>query len=438
MPVSLRSRIENSPNLQQVLSNTGWLFADNILRLGVGLFIGVWVARYLGPDQFGLFSYAMAFVSLFGAIASMGLNGIVVRDLVKQPETANITLGTAFVLQLIGGLLAFTLSVIVIGYVRPNDALAKLMVAVLGTALMFKASEVVKYWFESQVQSRYVVWIENSAFIIIAGVKVVLVLQNASLMAFVWIALAEAVLVATGILAVYEKKGGHLSKWKPSIARAKALFRDCWPLILSSLAVMIYLRIDQIMLAEMVDNHSVGIYSAAVRISEIWYFIPMSIVSSLLPSVINAKKESQVSYEQRLQKLYDLMVVLALAIAIPMTFLSNFIVMSLYGKAYLGAGAILSINIWAVVFVFLGTSCGVYANIENLPRYSFFQTLLGMLINISLNFVMIPLWGGKGAAIATVISYAIATFSVLIFSRTRANGFAMLRALNVFKSIRTV
>lgn len=406
--------------------------------MGVGLLVGVWLARYLGPEQFGQFNYALAFVLIFGAVAGLGLNGIVVRDIVREPATSSTTLGTAFLLQFIGGLIAVALVVGTIAWLRPDDSLTKTMVAILGMGLVFKSTDVVKYWFESQLQSRYTVWVENGVFIIMAIVKVVMILLQAPLLAFVWLTLAEAVLVGGGLLLIYANRGGQLGTWRPDISRAKRLLADCWPLIFSSLAVTIYLRIDQIMLAEMVDDHAVGVYSAAVRISEIWYFIPMAIVGSILPSVINAKNTSQAIYEDRLQKLYDLLVLLALAIAIPMTVLSDNIVVALYGKAYIDAGTILSINIWAGVFVFLGTACGVYTNIENLPRYSLIQTFLGMLTNIILNILMIPIWGMEGAAIATVISYAVAAFSALLFLRTRRNGFLMLRSLNVFKRNRVV
>jgi PST family polysaccharide transporter len=410
LPVILRSRVDNNPDLRKILSNTGWLFADNIIRLGVGLIVSVWIARYLGPEQFGLFSYAMAFVAIFGAIASLGLNGIVVRDLVRQPETANATLGTAFVLQLIGGLLAFCLAVISIGYVRPNDALAKLMVAVLGFVMVFKSGDVVKYWFESRVNSKYAAWVENFAFLIFAGVKIVLVLCKVSLIAFAWVVLTEAALVFVALLSMYAWRGGHLSCWQVKIKQAKTLLNDSWPLILSGLAIMIYMRIDQLMLGEMLGDEAVGIYSVAVRISEVWYFIPMVIVASVFPAIIAAKKESEALYYQRLQKLYDFMVVLALLVAVPMTLLSDWIVTLLFGHAYQLAGQVLAIHAWTGMFVFLGVASGKWFLIENMQKNAFYRTTAGLLANICANFFLIPLYGAIGAAIGTLVSQIVAAY----------------------------
>lgn len=429
LPAFIRRRIEHRPNLQKALANTGWLFADRILRMGMGLLVGVWVARYLGPEQFGLFNYASAFVALFGAIATLGLNGIVVRELVKQPEDTNTILGTAFTLQLIGGLLAFGVAVLTIGFVRPDDALAKLMVAVLGFVMVFKATEVVKYWFESQVHSKYTVWVENAMFLVFAGIKVVLILSHASLMCFVWAVLAEAVLVAAALLGVYVWRVSSLRKWQVQIERAKALLKDSWPLILSGLAVMVYMRIDQIMLGKMIGDEAVGIYSAAVRISEVWYFIPMAIVASVFPSIIEAKKQSEVLYYQRLQQLYNLMALLAFSVAVPMTFLSDWVIYVLFGSAYQQAGAVLAIHIWAGIFVFLGVASGNWLLLEGYQRDIFYRTLLGMVANIFLNILLIPIWGVQGAAIATVISYFIAVFSVLIKKETRIVAIMMIRAI---------
>lgn len=425
-------RLKNRPNLQKALANTGWLFADRILRMGMGLLVGVWVARYLGPEQFGLFNYATAFVALFGAVAGLGLNGIVVRDLVKQPEQANTTLGTALVLQLIGGFLALGLAVLAIGFVRPDDDLVKVMVAVLGSVMVFKATEIVKYWFEAQVQSKYSVWVENAVFLIIAGIKVALIMQQAPLMAFVWVVLAEAILVAVALLAIYAWQGGLLFAWRIDTQRAKALLNDSWPLILSGLAVMVYMRIDQIMLGQMLGDEAVGIYSAAVRISEVWYFVPTAIVASVFPSIIEAKKQSETLYYQRLQRLYNLMVVLSILVAIPVTFLSDWLVTILFGAEYQSAGAILAIHVWAGLFVSLGVASGKWFTIENKSDLMFYRTFLGALTNVALNFVLIPRFSVQGCALATLISYSLAAFWFDVISRnTRKTFFMKINAFSL-------
>ena len=412
LPASLRSRIERRPNLLKILTNVAWLSGDKIVRIGIGLLVGVWVARYLGPQQFGLLSFSMAFVSLFGAIATLGLQGIVVRDIVKTPISASETLGTSFALLLVGGMVSCVLLILIIGILRTDDWLARTTIAILGPTLVLKASESVRYWFESQVQSKYAVWVENAVLLAIASIKIGLILSGAPFILFVWIVLAEALAVAILLFAVYEWTGGRLSAWRPSYDRAKALLKDSWPLILAGLAVMVYMRIDQIMLGQMLDDEAVGIYTVAVRVSELWYFVPMTIVASVFPALVEAKKTSEALYIERLQKLYDLLVKLALAVAIPMTFLSNATVVLLFGQEYAEAGKILAIHIWTALFVFLGVASGKWFLVENRSLLAFQRVFVGMLVNIAVNFMLIPRYGGIGAAVATLLSQAVAALLI--------------------------
>jgi PST family polysaccharide transporter len=429
LPAPIRARIEHRPHLLMAISNTGWLFGDKIIRMGVGLVVGVWMARYLGPEQFGLLNYAMAFVALFGAIASLGLNGIVVRDLVKEPQTADTTLGTAFLLQITGGFAAFGICVLAISFARPDDGLAKLMVAVLGFVMVFKSTEVMKYWFESQVQSKYAVWVENGAFLIFAAVKVALILGQASLMAFVWAAFAEGLLASIGVVWAYGLRGGRMTAWRGQLGCAKALLKESWPLILSGLAIMVYMRIDQIMLGQMLGNEAVGIYSAAVRISEVWYFIPMAIVASAFPSIVEAKKRNESIYHQRLQRLYELMVLLSLSVALPVSFLSEWLVNILFGRQYEGAAPVVSISVWAGVAVALSIVHGKWLLTEGLQKYALLYTLSGALINVAMNWYLIPVHGVEGAAWATLCAQVAPIFFQLFIPKARKNFALMLRAL---------
>jgi O-antigen/teichoic acid export membrane protein len=402
--------------------------------MGVGMLVGVWIARYLGPEQFGLLSFAMAFTGLFGAIAALGLQGIVVRDIVRNPDCAQDTLGTAAVLQLIGGLVAYLLILIVIGSLRPDDALARGIVAVLGSMMLFNGSDIALYWFESHVQSKYVVWVQNGVFLAFAVIKVVLILQHAPLTTFVWAMFAEAAVVAALLLLMLSKRGLKLTTLRIGTERAKTLLKDSWPLLLSGAAIVIYMKIDQIMLGQMIGDEAVGIYSVALRLSEIWYFIPVMIVASVFPAILEAKKLSETQYYARLQKLYDLMVLLSVGVALPMTFLSTTIVTLLFGEAYAESGPVLAIHIWTAVFVFLGVASGKWFLAENRQILSFQRTALGAVVNVLLNLILIPGFGVIGAAMATVISQATAAWLFdLVQHETRSMFFMKIRSMNILR-----
>lgn len=436
IPAFVRRKLAHRPNLLKIVDNIGWLFFDKVLRMGVGLLVGVWVARYLGPEQFGLYSFATAFVGMFGAISGLGLQSIVVRDIVQHPEGKEETLGTAAALQAAGGLLAYALLIATIFWLRPDDALAQVLVAILGSMLLFKASEIAPNWFESQVQSKYTVWVQNGCFLVFAIVKVSLILSSSSLILFAWAAVAEALLVAALMLLTLGLNGPQLKQLRVAFARAKSLLKDSWPLLMSGIAIMIYMKIDQIMLGQMVGDEAVGIYSAAVRISEVWYFIPMMIVASTFPSILEAKKKNKQQYYQRLQQLYNLMVLISFGIALPMTFLSTLLITTLFGRNYEAAGPVLAIHIWASVFVFLGVASSKWFVAENRQILSFQRTALGAVVNVFLNILLIPEYGPIGAASATVIAYAVAAmFADLLQKETRQMFYMKTRAFAIFSTL---
>jgi O-antigen/teichoic acid export membrane protein len=431
IPSFVRIRISHRPNLVKIVDNLGWLLFDKVLRMGVGLLLGVWLARYLGPDQFGLFSFASAFVGMFGAVAGLGLQSIVVRDIVRNPSLKEETLGTAATLQFVGGLIAYSCAISTVFWLRPDDTLSKLLVTILSVVILFKFADVALYWFESQVLSKYIVWTQNVCFLIFAVIKIGLIVSHAPLLAFAWATAAEALLVAVLVLFMLGFRGLKLQQLRFSLKRAKTLLSDSWPLLLSGMAIMIYMKIDQIMLGQMLGDDAVGIYSAAVRVSEVWYFIPMMILASVFPSVLEAKKHDQTHYIQRLQLLYNLMVWLSVAIAIPMTFLSTPIIIALFGQAYAQSGQVLAIHIWASVFVFLGVASSQWFIAENRQILSFQRTALGAVINIGLNFVLIPKFGVVGAAYATVFSQAYVCLLFDLFQKETRPMFVMkLRSFN--------
>lgn len=394
-------------DLHKVITNTGWLFADRILRMGVGLILGIWVARYLGVQQYGLLSYAISFVTVFSPFATLGLDHIVVRDIVAQSSEKDKILGSTLWLKFLGGLFSLFLLVIFIFVFRQGEYLTILIVAILGTGQIFKAFDTIDFWFQSQVQSKYTVIAKNTAFIITTLIKVVLIKMKAPLIAFAVAILLETILGGICLVIAYRIRGYFLHLWRWNFPIAKTLLKNSWPLILSGLMIVINMKIDQIMLGEMINNSAVGIYSAASRISEAWYFIPTAILSSVSPSIFAAKQSSETLYYQRLQKLVRFMALISIVITLPMSFLSDSIIILLFGKGYAAAGQILSIHIWASLFIFVGVAVTPWFIAEGFTHLALRRNLIGAIINVLLNLFLIPKYAGTGAAIATVISYAI-------------------------------
>lgn len=316
-------------------------------------------------------------------------------------------------------------------WLRPEDNLAKLLVAILGAIMLFRFSDVALYWFESQVLSKYIVWAQNGCFLFFSVIKVGLILSNAPLLAFAWATAAEAMVVAVLIFLILGLPGFKLQRLYFSLLRAKKLLVDSWPLLLSGMTIMIYMKIDQIMLGQMLGDDAVGIYSAATRISEVWYSIPMIIVASFFPGILEAKKRNHAEYLQLLQRLYVLMVWLSVAIALPMSFLSTPIVIAFFGSAYAGSGPSLAIHTWTLVFVSLGAASSQWFVAENRQILSLQRTLLGAVINIVFNFILIPKFGVLGAAYATLLAQAsVCFFYDIIQKETRPMFVMKLKSFN--------
>ncbi|MDJ1184823.1 flippase [Roseofilum casamattae] len=424
-----------SPKLRQIISNASWLASEKILQMGLGLFIGVWVARYLGPKQFGILSYAIAFIGLLAPLAKVGLEKVVVRDLVQNPSEKDEILGTAFGIQLISSILAYLLAITTISWMRPTDTLTHILVQIIGFGMFFQVFHTIDLWFQSQVQSKYTVWSKNSAYLFANGIKIVLIYSQISVVFFAWNALGEIILSTIGLLLAYQLNGNSITAWRVRLDWVKKLLKDSLPLMFSGIAVTIYLRVDMVMLGQIFGDETVGIYSVATRISELWYFIPTSIVSSVSPAIIESRSVSKILYEERLQKLFTIMTGLAYAIAIPMAFLATPIILLLYGEQYAASGSVLTIHIWASIFVFLGVAKGVWIVTEGLTRFALISTCCGAIVNIALNLFLIPQYGETGAAIATVISYGCADYLVYItYPRFREIGRLMTNAL-ILKSL---
>ena len=416
---------------RRYFANTSWIFAEQILRLVAELLVGVWVARYLGAEQFGVLSYAIAFVAIFSTIAKLGLDGIVVRELVIDSSQKDKYLGTAFWLKFGGAF--FSLAVVALALqLTSNNYTTKLYILIIACGMISQSFEVVTFYFQSQVQAKYISSGKLMQLLLSSLLKIYLVYVDGDLKWFVLVSLVDQITLAAAYFIVYRRQqlGGFIRSF--DYATAKQLLKDSWPLIFSGFVVMIYMRIDQVMIKEMLGDKEVGVYSVAVRLSEVWYFIPMVITNSLFPSVINAKKVSQELYYARLQRLYSFMVWIAIAVAIPTTFLSDWLVAILYGEAYQGAGQILKIHVWASVFVFLGVASSAWLTSENLQRYAFSRTFAGAVINVVLNLVLIPAYGILGAVIATVIAQSMAAFIFDVFTKkTRVMFYMKVKAFNL-------
>ena len=333
LPKILRERIKRYDKLKQIIVNTGWLFVEKCIRLITGLTIGVWIARYLGPDNFGQLNYATTFVLLFSAIGHLGLDAIVIRNIVHEPTKRNEILGSALLLKFIGSLVAMVLIIAAILLLRPNDRTTQMLVLVTAIGTLFQAFSTIDLWFQSQVQSIYSSCVRTFVLLFISGFKIYLNSSKAPLIVFAWAGAADIVTCSIGLIIAYKVNGFSILQWNFSREAAKTLLKDSWPLMFSDILGLVYMRIDKIIIGEIAGITELGVYSVAAQIAETFYFVPVIVTSSLFPSIVEAKRQSEELFYSRLQRFYNLLAFLAYCVAIPTTCFAHWLVPLVFGNA---------------------------------------------------------------------------------------------------------
>lgn len=395
--------LKNHSGFRKYFKNTSWLIAERILRLIITLFVGIYVARYLGPDLFGLLSYTNSFVGIFLAIATLGIESILIRELVKRPHHTNELLGTAFGLKIIGTIIMWVFILIAV-YISNNDNHTNEFISIISLAIIFQAYNVIDFKFQAEVKAKSVAQIKLVQILFTSATKLYLIIIKAPLLWFVWVYFFDALVLASGLIIMYIIKSGKVLLWRWNWNVASDLLRDSWPLILSGMLISIYVKIDQIMIKELIGDREVGIYAVATSLSTATYFIPIVITDSLFPAIINAKNNNTDLYHKRLQKLYDTLIWIGIIISIIVFFVSDYIIYYCFGNEYIQSSSVLKIAIFTGIFVNIGLVNNKYFTAENRQKDILYRSILGVFINITLNLLLIKEYGANGAALTTIIA----------------------------------
>lgn len=386
-----------------------WLVGDRVFRMALGMVVLAVLARYLGPAQFGVLNYAIGLAAVFATVASFGIEGIVIRELVKQPDKTHQILGAAFGLRLAGAAIAMAL-VYLFGLLTHADAAIAPLALLVALGFLPQSMDVIDLWFQKNIQSRYTVTAKMAAAVVGAAVKIGLVLNDAPLIWFGAALSFDALLIGMALAVQYRLRGERITAWSPSFTMAQLIVKDCWPLILSGLLVALYLRVEQIMVMNMLGAKSAGIYYAAIRVSEIWVFIPTLILSSIYPLLVSKRGNDRGGYLQQLQSVFDLLTGLGFLVAVMVSVMAPFIIPLLFGKEYSDAVVILIILAWSAPIVFSGAVRAQYFLLENLTIYHTWSALIGIAINIGLAWWLMPRYGITGAAIGALSGYFVSAF----------------------------
>ena len=411
------------------VANAGWVIGCKIVQSVLGVIISMLTARYLGPSQFGVINYAAAVVAFVAPIAKLGLSHVIVQEIVYSPDEEGKILGSSIVMSIISSIFSVIGVVAFSTIANPNDAETIIVCALYSTLLVANALEVVQYWFQAKLLSKYPSVVAVIVYIIISVYKAVLLFTKQSVH---WFAVSNAIdhmIIGIALLAIYKKQSHQ--KLECSFAWAKKLLNKSKHFIIPSLMVTIFAQTDKIMIKLMIDDAATGIYSAATTCAGLTSFVFAAIIDSMRPTIVEHKKRGVSSYETSVSMLYSIIIYLSLAQSVAMTVLSKPIILVLYGHEYIAAAHVLAAVVWYTTFSYMGAVRDVWILAEDKQRYLWIINLSGAMTNVVLNLILIPTIGINGAAIASIVTQIFTNFVLgFIISPIRYNNVLMVKGLN--------
>ena len=411
--MNFRTLISRNEDIKKIINNSGWLLFDKLCRLGIGLIVSAWVARYLGPHEYGKLAYVLAYLAFFQAVCILGLDNIIVRDIAREKNKSGEIIGTTFFLRTLSGIVLWVASVAMMSILHGISSQITIITALCAFSLIFQVSDTIDLWFQSQSNSKRTVVVKLSSYLISNSLKVCLILNDASIEYFAAVIAIEGGISFIGLIFSYRKFPAH----KLSISRIMAvkLLKESWPYIFSSLSVMVYMRIDQLMIRSYLGDEELGIYAAVLPLAMIWTFIPMTLTTSLAPFIAKKKEEGEDKYWYVLKNIFRLYALLGWIICLCVVIVAPFIVNLLFGNAYSHGILVLQIIIFTNLFINMGVAQSLWILNEGKSKLAMYRTFIGAIVCIVSNMILIPIYGIYGAAVSAVLAQIFSTIISNIF-----------------------
>lgn len=393
--------------------NSLWLVAEKIVFLFISFGVNLLLARHLQPGLFGTLSFLLAAVTVLMPIMALGLNSLVTRELMHRPDETTSILGSAIGLRLLAGLLIAALAVLAAHQLLPPSQWV--LFAVLVVASISQGFFVIDFWLQARSANRYGVIVRLAVLLLASVARLVAIYLDAGIDTFVYLLCAEWLVLALCYCKLYRRYGGLFTKLTLTRLEATHLLRQSRWLWFTAIAAVLVLKVDQLMLAYLVNDQAVGIYAAAARLSEVWYLLPVALMTGYFPQLMEAKQTGSAEYMRTLQQLCDFLLWAGIAVAVFITLTADYLVPLLYGQAYIESVEVLVIHVWAGVFFFTAALLNRWLLIEDALVAAFYVQAVGAAANIGFNFWLIPQYGVVGAAIATLLSALISGYVILLF-----------------------
>ena len=437
LPNFLKNKIQNRTNLLKIISNIGWLFYGHAIQITVGLFMAIWMARYLGPEEYGTYNYAISLITLAAALPKLGLDNIIMRDIVQYKNQKYTILGTSFSLMLIVGVLTLLLTFILVPYIHPDNTKLQYVIFAISFVLTCQAANVIEFWFKAQVEARYAVHARNISILVITITRVILIITKAPLIAFAWAYSLEYAILALCFFIAYRISGEEVSRWEANLQQSKVLLKDSSPLFLAYLSCLLYTKVDQIMIGNMIDHYSVGLYAVSTKIFNLPTVLIYMINQSVFNQLVTSYKTNRDQFFKDYTKITNYFTVLAFVIVITLIALAESIIGTLFGQFYVDAVSILNVQVFGLLFMFNAGLRSSYLTISSNQNIILITTVFSAFLNVIINYILIPLYGTTGAAIATVITQAFSLFILnIMFKESRKLFFIQLKSFWIYNTIK--
>ncbi len=411
----------------KTVKNAGWIVGGRLADKVLAFLVGILTARYLGPGNYGLIGYVTAYVTFFASLCNLGINSVIIKNFVDYPDEQGTTIGTTMVLRAVSSLLSAVMIVGIVALVDKGDPTTVVVAALSSVGLLFQVFDTLKKWFQNRLQSKYAAIATTVAYLAMSVYKIILLATGRSVEWFAIATSVEYLVVAVFLLIAYKKNDGP--RFRFSFPKAKQLLSVSGSYILAGLMASVYASTDKLMLKQMLGESSVGYYTVAVSLSTMWVFLLEAVIDSLYPTVIRSYEQGEEAFRRSNRQLYALVLYGALAVSAVICLLAEPIVSILYGKDYLPTINPLRIVVWYTAFSYLGVARNAWMVCENKQKYLKWLYLSAAVINVALNWLMIPLWGPSGAALASLITQ-IATTVILpaLIPPLRPNARLMIEA----------
>ena len=413
----------------RVVKNASWIILCRVAQMLINLVVGMLTARYLGPSNYGLINYAKSVVAFAMPIMQLGLSNILVQEIVHAQDNEGELLGTSMTLSLLSSFFCVIGVFVFATLANRNESDTIIVCMLCSLSLVFTAVELINYWFQAKLLSKYSALVMFFAYTIIAAYRVILLMTGKSVFWFAASQPLDCMMIGFAEVIIYKRLGGGRLSF--SWETAKRLFSKSRYYIISSLMVTVFAHTDKIMLKLMINDEDTGYYSAAVTCASLSGFFFAAIIDSMRPSIFSAQKQSEERFQERLTLLYSIVIYLSLLQSLVMTIAARFIITMLYGEEYSLASGALRIVVWYTTFAYLGSVRNIWILAKNKQKYLWIINMSGAIANVVLNFALIPLCGLHGAAAASLITQIFTNVIIgYIIRPISYNNKIMLDSLN--------